>query len=170
MGRRLLPAVLAGVAAAAVVSSPASSTLRSAAGAGPDHCPVTLPNGKTFPSQGRDPNGYRVGQLWVELWPYGVTLVGKADVTTTGGLSVKIPWYRHGRGRLTITATRLDEKAPPAQANVPPGYGLSGFQSSGVTFPSEGCWKITGTAGTARLTFVTIILRTKTVRQEVPLG
>jgi hypothetical protein len=41
---------------------------------------------------------------------------------------------------------------------VPDGYGDSGFQSSGITLPSEGCWQVTGRVGDASLTFVTLVL------------
>jgi hypothetical protein len=60
---------------------------------------------------------------------------------------------------LTIEARRLDGKAPPLRADIPDGYGDKGFQPSGIHFPTEGCWKVTGTVGNAKLTFVTLILR-----------
>lgn len=122
------------------------------------------------PGNGPKKYGYRHGDLWVELWPFGVTLVGKSDRTANGWLSVKVPWYRYGYGALKITATRLDKPAQPARTHIPTGYGRTGFQSSAVYFPSEGCWKVVGTVGHAQLAFVTIVLRTQTVRQEVPNG
>lgn len=71
-----------------------------------------------------------------------------------GSLDMKFPWWRAVRGRLTITGRRLDGPADPLRARVPEGYGETGFQASGIIFPSEGCWKITGRAGDAELTFV----------------
>jgi len=42
---------------------------------------------------------------------------------------------------------------------VPCCYGDAGFQASGVIFPTEGCWQVTGRVGTASLTFVTVVLK-----------
>jgi hypothetical protein len=40
---------------------------------------------------------------------------------------------------------------------VPDGYGDRGFHSSGVYFPTSGCWEVTGTVGSATLTFVMFV-------------
>ena len=169
MGRWLVVAVVASVVAA-TVSTAASSTRRGATAHTQRLCPVTLPNNVAPPGNGPKALGYRHGGLWVELWPYGVTLVGKHDVATNGWLDVKVPWYRYGKGKLEITATRLDKMARRAHSDVPAGYGPTGFQASSVEFPSQGCWRVTGTAGGAGLSFVTIVLTTKWVRQAVPRG
>ena len=58
-----------------------------------------------------------------------------------------------GQGR------RLDASAPPLRAEVSDGYGDQDFQASGVIFPTEGCWEITGQVGAARLTFVNVVIR-----------
>ncbi|MDE3111597.1 MAG: hypothetical protein KGK34_01490 [Chloroflexota bacterium] len=42
---------------------------------------------------------------------------------------------------------------------MPDGYGDTGFQASGVLFPTEGCWEITGAVGNSTLTFVTLVRR-----------
>jgi len=62
-------------------------------------------------------------------------------------------------GKLRIEGSRLDASAPPLVGHVPDGYGDSGFQSSGITFPTEGCWQVTGRVGEASLTFVVLVLR-----------
>jgi hypothetical protein len=62
------------------------------------------------------------------------------------------------RRRLTITGRRLDGKAPPLTAYIPD-YGTSGFQPSGISFPTEGCSEVAGAVGPAKLTFVTLILK-----------
>ena len=36
-------------------------------------------------------------------------------------------------------------------------YRLTGFQANGVIFPTRGCWTITGSAGKATLSFVTLV-------------
>ena len=38
--------------------------------------------------------------------------------------------------------------------DVPGGYGDTGFQVSGLKFPTAGCWQVAGTVGGKTLTFV----------------
>ena len=70
----------------------------------------------------------------------------------------RIEWWRGVRGELTITGRRLDEPAPPLQAEIPDGYGLEGFHASGIIFPTPGCWEITAQMGETRLTFVYLVV------------
>lgn len=72
---------------------------------------------------------------------------------------MKFGWWRNLHGQLRINGRRLDAVAPPVRVVVPSGYGMTGFQSSGVTFPTRGCWQVTGKAGTATLTFVTMVIK-----------
>jgi hypothetical protein len=78
---------------------------------------------------------------------------------------MKFPWWRGPGvvGALAITGRRLgpqaDKSAPPLQAEIPQGYGETGFQASALVFPTEGCWEVTGRAGEAALTFVTWVTR-----------
>jgi hypothetical protein len=44
------------------------------------------------------------------------------------------------------------------RADVPDGYGTTGFQVSGLIFPTGGCWEVTGRLGDASLTFVTFVI------------
>ena len=37
--------------------------------------------------------------------------------------------------------------------------GATGFQATGVTFPTTGCWKVEGRVGDARLAFVVSVRR-----------
>jgi hypothetical protein len=48
---------------------------------------------------------------------------------------------------------------PPLTASVPSGYGDTGFQASGVYFPTEGCWQVTGKVASTSLTFVTFVIK-----------
>src|SRR5690242_12951252 len=141
----------AGLSYAATTGSRASS--RNSVSA----CPVTLPNHVVRPPSGITRKlGYRHGQIAVELWPFGVTLVNKQDVIADGLLGAKVGWYRYGRGKLTITATRIDKPGHATRTSVPSGYGRTGFQSSAIYFPSTGCWKVTATVGHSSLTYVTV--------------
>jgi hypothetical protein len=72
---------------------------------------------------------------------------------------MKFPWVRGVRGKLTIQGKRLDAPAPPLRAHIPDGYGDTGFQATGIIFPTEGCWEVTGKVGDSSLTFVTRVVR-----------
>jgi hypothetical protein len=61
---------------------------------------------------------------------------------------MKVGWWRTTPGKLTIDGRRLDAPAPPLKASIPDGYGPTGFQATGITFPTEGCWEITARVGT----------------------
>ena len=75
-------------------------------------------------------------------------------VSAAEGLSVKFAWVRLSDGALSISTRRLDGQAPPAGVSVPEGYGAAGFQPSGITFPSPGCWEVVGRVAGRELRFV----------------
>lgn len=124
-------------------------------------CAVTTPNGRHNPgetpscAERTSPTGFHGnhgnGQLWVGLPNESKLLVSPEK---DGSLRWKFPWWRAVCGHLTISGRRLDAPAGPLRGEVPSGYGQAGFQASGVYFPSEGCWEVTGRAGDAELTFV----------------
>jgi hypothetical protein len=66
----------------------------------------------------------------------------------------KVLWIRPAGKDLTVSARRIDAEAPPAKVSLPCCY-PTGFQASGLSFPTEGCWKVSAKAGTSELTFVT---------------
>jgi hypothetical protein len=72
---------------------------------------------------------------------------------------VKFAWWRIARGELAITTRRLDATTAPQAADVPSGYGDTGFQVSGLNFPEAGCWQVSGTVGAKTLTFVVNVAR-----------
>jgi hypothetical protein len=134
-------------------------------------CPVTLPVADGHvPEAAARPIGtgfsgppgttfrlsmYGNDALWVTLTRDGIVRATARD----GRLAEKIGWVRLIDGDLTISGRRLDRAAPPVQASVPPGYGSRGFQASGVIFPSEGCWEITGRIDNRDLRFVLDVQR-----------
>ncbi len=108
-------------------------------------------------------SSYGNGRLWVGgLGPRGVIAARPAFIERDGSVGMKFGWWRRVTGDLTITGRRLDAPAPPARSHVPSGYGASGFQSSGVSFPTAGCWEVTGKVGTTTLTFVTRVVKRAT--------
>jgi hypothetical protein len=129
-------------------------------------CPVTI--GQPVPSRlwwhtllfGYG-SAYGDRSLWVGgLWPHGVIIMTRDDVGPHGQLSMKFGWYRLASGYLRIAGRRLDAPAPPASGLTFPGsYGLTGFNASGVVFPTEGCWQVTGRVGRFALTFVTFVIK-----------
>jgi hypothetical protein len=137
--------------------------------------PVTLADAKdcrtTIPEAGGPPGvtaaqffGYGAshgnGKLWVGgLWPGGVIDAGPEFVQPDGSVDMKFGWWRVVPGKLRITGRRLDAPAPPLRGLAPDGYGDRGFQASGVMFPTEGCWEVTGDLGVTSLTFVTFVVK-----------
>jgi len=67
---------------------------------------------------------------------------------------MKTMWIRPAGAELSITGRRIDGPAPPLEANVPCCY-LTGYQASGLVFPTPGCWEVTAVAGNSTLVFVT---------------
>ena len=161
MGRALLLVVpLASLAlAAAQAAAPAP-------GAAAGGCAVTLPNRSPAPTTGPEPSagGFNHGdeRLRAQLyWPRGAVRAGllpdggvMATVEPNGAVSLKLGWWRGTPGRLVVTGSRLDGPAPPVHAHVPGGYGRLGFQPTGITFRTVGCWRLTGRVGAATLSLV----------------
>ncbi len=167
MARLRLPFLVVTVALTVAAASFAATSRSDGESGQGSSCPVTLPNHPRANFAVSKKFGYRQGQLAVELWPLGVTLVNKRDVGADGTLGVKVGWYRYGRGKLTITATRLDKPGRVKRTSVPSGYGPTGFQASGINFPSTGCWKVTATVGQSHLTYVTVVLVVQALRGRV---
>ncbi len=111
-------------------------------GAAQDPCRLT-------PVSRKPPTAYlgRLSSHWLKsgkLW-MGYTRGDDAFVVDPTGQ--KIAWYRETRGRLRVTGERLVGDAPPLEADVPDGYGTTGFQASGLTFSSPGCWEVVANVG-----------------------
>ena len=129
-------------------------------------CPVTLPRSWDPPPGvsadalfGSD-RSYGNGQLWVGgLGANGVIVATPEFVEEDGSVGWKFGWWREVSGLLTITGRRLDGPAPPLRAYVAAGYTMTRFQASGVHFPTEGCWEVTGKVGTTTLTLVTLVMK-----------
>ena len=122
-------------------------------------CPVTLANGLDVggrPSPGR----YGTNSISVGVWSDGVVPFfegGHGFRTPDGAMGTKFGWRRGVAGQLSIEGRRRDAPAPPLRAQIPPGYGDTGFQPSYLIFPTVGCWEVTGQVGNARLTVVMFV-------------
>jgi hypothetical protein len=154
--------------AASTTGAAASRALASSPTAAP--CPVTVPDRAAIPDADFGPNSFNHGnrRLRVELWPRGILRAGilpdgdsYATINRDGSIRAKVGWWVRDPAKLVIVGKRLDRIAPPLRAHIPSGYGPQydigaslGFQPTGLTFPTVGCWRVVGTAGTARLSFV----------------
>ena len=164
---------LAGLTAGATgsVALPASPSANAA-------CPVTVPTRTASAGNSLGPDGFNYGnaRLRVQLyWPGGVLRAGTlpdggsfAVVNRGGSIRAKVGWWLRDLSKLVIVGKRLDRPAPPLRAHIPSGYGPAydigaslGFQPTGLTFPSVGCWRVVGKAGTARLAFVVKVTKLK---------
>lgn len=127
-------------------------------------CPVTIPSGKP-PVEGQDFN-YGNEYLAAALWTRG-RLVADRDpgaqtwgqVLPDGSVWAKLGWWRGVSGRLTIQGERLDAPARPLRARVPAGYGHIGFQSTGLIFPTAGCWEVLGSVAGHDITFIVLVTK-----------
>jgi len=152
------------VAATTTTEPPVTAPPRPVTRADAARCPVTKPGKGPSDVSPADffgwDSSYGNGKLWVGgLWPGGVLAVDSKFVDERGAVNMKFGWWRKTSGKLRITGRRIDAAAPPARGEAPDGYGPSGFQASGVIFPTEGCWEITGDIGTASLTFTTFVIK-----------
>jgi hypothetical protein len=108
------------------------------------------------------------GKLFVGLWPKGLVFVPPDDVEPDGFLGMKFMWWRGSgvRGHLSIRGNEMTSGAA-VRVNIPD-YGLTGFQSTAIFFPTVGCYEIIGEADQAALTFVTLV-RPCSALAELPL-
>ncbi|HYP60596.1 MAG TPA: hypothetical protein VEQ36_09240 [Thermomicrobiales bacterium] len=165
--RRLFGLLICALLAFAALSSGrAANPATPSPMATPFDCPITRPSGKQPPEVANlgGMDGFGNDALWVSLvmWSEqpGIVEVPNDDHLLPDGTvqDLKWAWYRYASGKLTIEGHRLDAPAPPLTAWIPEGYGDTGFQVSGITFPTDGCWELTGHLdGTASLTFILLV-------------
>jgi beta-lactamase regulating signal transducer with metallopeptidase domain len=77
-----------------------------------------------------------------------------ADQPYIANRAVNTVWMRPANTQLTIAGRRLDGDAPQLQAGPAAPFN-TGYIAIGLTFPAAGCWEVTATAGTSKLTFIT---------------
>ena len=101
---------------------------------------------------------------------HGVWQATSAFVNADGSLRLKAPWFAAGppghakrgpHGLLKITGKRLDNSAPPLSVETHEvgvlGYGGSGVWAVVLTFPTEGCWSVTGKVERTTHTFHVLV-------------
>jgi hypothetical protein len=141
-------AAVAGIGANAALSKGNETTMV---------CRVTEANGRVPAGA---PSGL-IGNGRLATSAYSVVEASPRTLRPNGSISEKFWWYgaRNLVGQqLRISGTRLDRPARPLSARVNEGA-IEGvpqvrFWSSGITFPTPGCWKVVGRVGAVRLAFV----------------
>ncbi len=126
-------------------------------------CLVTKPNGETPPGENPSSTFYGNGSMWTDLRPDGNVIIRAnqpGNIGAGGSLTLMWPWWHSPTGQLTIEGRRLDAPAAPLRADIQPRFDVSSFDMSNLTFPTPGCWEITGRVGQASLTFVTQVVLT----------
>jgi hypothetical protein len=142
--------------------------LDTASGAQPA-CKVTVASARTRPPSSVPRSfEYGNGTIAVSLNPSNGRLVAgrlpgggsMATINDDGSIDAKVGWWRAGGGRIRITGRRLDAHAAPLKAHIPGGYG-GGFQATGLTYATTGCWRVTGRYGRAQLTFTVLVTKSR---------
>lgn len=77
-------------------------------------------------------------------------------INADGSIYAKYGWWRSGSAKPTVSGSLVTNPSRRLRADVPGGYG-SGFQATGLTFPTTGCWHVTGRFGRASLTFTVLV-------------
>jgi hypothetical protein len=127
-------------------------------------CRVTIPPVHRTPNPASPSFNYGNKTIRVSLYPpNGKLVAGRladggtwATIQPDGSIDAKFGWWRAGSGKIRISGRRLDAPAPPLRAHVPDGYG-PGFQATGLTFPTTGCWRVTGRYVRSRLSFTLLV-------------
>ena len=127
-------------------------------------CHVSATSGR--PVAGRPSFNYGNAKIAVALPPQATFVAvpegeaGWASVQSNGWIRTKVGWWR-ARGTVRVSGRRLDAAAPPLRADVGPLSSASGgtFVPSLLYFPSAGCWRLTATAGGARLVAVVRVVK-----------
>ena len=177
MANRTIVRVLAAAAAVAIAATgcsgqptapptpPATVKAGPAPAPEPKRCPVTVANGNGPPGEQPSSLNHGNGRLWTVLPPDGVDRGGPPE--PDGSTGQKYPWWTVGTsGDLSIKGRRLDAAvATPLRTRVDSGVPMTPFAkvpggrfwSSGIYFPTEGCWQVTGRVGATSLTFVVLM-------------
>ena len=131
-------------------------------------CRVTIPPTNGAPNPAGPSFNYGNSTIRVSLYRRNGKLIagrlpggGKmATINPDGSIDAKFGWWRAGSGKIRISGRRLDASAPPLRAHVPDGYGR-GFQATGLTFPTTGCWRVTGRYLKSQISFTLLVSKSR---------
>jgi hypothetical protein len=132
-------------------------------------CPVTVPRGKPppglgarapFPGLGASPRWHANTFLWTGLPLDGVYVPDSRSVAPDGSVEAKLYWFAAVvHGEFSLTGQRLDGSSPALFVHRVNRESMTRFRGSGtwatpVTFPSQGCWRLTARVADVSLSFV----------------
>jgi hypothetical protein len=161
------------ISACAAGANERGDALTPGSSAGPNTCPVTVPQQPGLvppapypPEPPFDDVWYGTPKLWTILEPHGAVSGGRAE--PDGSVSDKTLWWSEnfstaegedftGKSDITVTAAHLDGSAPTVvvEGGVPSfSRGIGNFMLVGLELPESGCWEITASYQGAELTFV----------------
>jgi hypothetical protein len=143
--------LLSGCAPSAAPIEPTAASAAIAEAPATTDCAVTSPIKDQPP---KDPNADPFGFGYWYVNEDRTIWVGLPESQSWRAGSEKVIWIRPQGTDLVITGHRLDAEGPPLRADIPCCY-LTGFQVTGLIFPTEGCWEVTAKAGESELKFVT---------------
>jgi len=138
-----------------------------AAGAPAPTCRVTVASAATRPPRPVPRSfDYGNGKIAVALDPPNGRLVAgrlpsggsRATIGPDGSIYAKVGWWRAGSAKPVVSGRLVGHPARRLHADVPNGYG-SGFQATGLTFPTTGCWRVTGSFGGATIAFTVLVTK-----------
>jgi hypothetical protein len=138
----------------AVIAAPATARVAG--------CPVTVPNGRTPPGEQPSREDHGSGGLWTVIPPDGRIVAARAFVLPDGSMRIKFPWWgsRRADAHLQLGTSSLHRRGGIAGAQISPGQtGAPHFWASAIVFPTEGCWRVTASAGHARLSLVVFLVK-----------
>jgi len=150
----------------------------------PDTCPVTKPSDRPFvappayrPYVGGDAFWFGTDRLWTILNGRGISGQGEKSFWFSQEWSHYRSWIPDEIAmKLTITARRLDAPTPPPEISAGPTFNhdWKAFLLGGISFPTSGCWEITGRYEDAEVQFVVWVVPDALERQAqdraVPLS
>lgn len=116
-----------------------------------EDCPVTEAVKDEPP---KDPNADPFGLGYWYINADRTIWAGAPESLSWGTGGEKVIWIRPQGTQLEVNGQRLDGQAPPLDVGIPCCY-PTGFQVTGMTFPTSGCWEVTARAGKSELRFVT---------------
>jgi hypothetical protein len=144
--------LVVGVAALVLASTGTSAT----------RCPTTGPN-RRMPEAGMLGGLFGNGRMAASA--YRVIRVTPRTRNPDGSIGEKFWWYAAPtvKGDLKIRGHRLDRRGGKVTGNASPGsdpdHPNLRFWATGVRFPTVGCWRVVGTAGSARLALTVLVRR-----------
>jgi hypothetical protein len=130
-------------------------------------CPMTLP-GESRPPARMDPFGpeesvHYADSIWQSIPNDGMLALGpEAEIgfgTLQGWRTTTVTWMRADgvEGWVIVSGERLDAKSdlsPRTPLSPQRQYVQRGYVLTGIAFPSEGCWRLTGTVGEHEISWV----------------